>query len=97
MPSPIIGRTTCANGVRPFITKEEGSSDGAIAGRIAGTYFHGLFDNGEFTHRFLAAAAHDRGLNWTPVASEFDKDAEYDRLAGIVRSSLDMESIYAIM
>lgn len=92
-----MGRTTCAESVRPFVTKEDGSPDGIVAGRVAGTYFHGLFDNREFTEQFLAAIARDSEPGWLPVWPDVDRQNEYDRLAAIARSHLDMKMIYRIM
>src|SRR5262249_34663277 len=33
-----MGRTTCLKAVDPFVTKIDGSHDGAVSGRVAGTY-----------------------------------------------------------
>src|SRR5262245_27157424 len=64
-----MGRTGHLKTMNPFITKEDGSKDGAILGRIAGTYFHGLFDNADFTAKFLSLAAESRRLEWRPGAA----------------------------
>lgn len=92
-----MGRTRYAGAIEPFITKQGGLVDGAWAGRVAGTYFHGLFDNPEFTKEFLSSVARDRGLNWRPRQAEFDKEMEYDRLAATARTHLDLTSIYQII
>jgi adenosylcobyric acid synthase len=88
-----MGRTRYLKSVDPFITKEDGSKDGAIEGRIAGTYFHGLFENAGFTEKFLTLVAEGRRLDWRPGAIRHSKEDEYDRLAAVVREHLDVERI----
>jgi adenosylcobyric acid synthase len=87
-----MGRTMGARPVAPFITKEDGAADGAVVGRIAGTYFHGLFDNADFTTRFLTVVAEGTGLDWRPGVPSYSKEAEYDRLAATVRENLTLEN-----
>ena len=85
----------------PFLTIN-GETDGVTnpAGNVIGTYLHGIFDNGIF---WRAAANHVReslGIapeeGQTMTMAEF-RDREYDRLAEIVRGSLDMDSVYRII
>ena len=92
-----MGRTEYRGPVQAFITKNDGASDGAVSGRVCGTYFHGLFENADFTTKFLTAVAQDRKLEWRPAAIHYSKDGEYDRLADIFRQHLDMERIYGII
>jgi adenosylcobyric acid synthase len=89
-----MGRTTCLASTKPFITKDDGATDGAMIGRIAGTYFHGLFDNPEFTEQFLSAVGRDRKLSWQAKFSVFNEDEEYDRLANVSRAHLNINRIY---
>jgi adenosylcobyric acid synthase len=88
-----MGRTEYLKHVAAFITKEDGTKDGALLGRVAGTYFHGLFDSADFTVEFLSAVAESRKLDWRPVASRRSKDQEYDRLAAVVSEHLDITGI----
>lgn len=76
--------------------------DGAVSdnGRVFGTYIHGIFDNMVFTRAFLNNIRKNKG--WDPLEIETKsyreiKDREYDRLAEIVRESVDMDSIYKII
>jgi adenosylcobyric acid synthase len=92
-----MGRTDRLKEVGSFIIKEDGTKDGAVSGRVAGTYFHGLFDNVDFTMKFLTMVAESRQLEWRPVASRRSKDEEYDRLAAVVREHLDMKRIYEVI
>jgi adenosylcobyric acid synthase len=92
-----MGRTVHQSPLEAFITKQNGEGDGAVFGRVAGTYFHGLFDNTEFTTAFLRRVAESRGLHWSPAVSRQTKDDEYNRLAGTVREHLDMEQLDGIL
>jgi adenosylcobyric acid synthase len=92
-----VGKTIPAKKLPPFVTKEDGTEDGAVMGRIAGTYFHGLFDNTEFTTRFLSMVAESRELNWRAEASRFSKEDEYDRLASTTREHLDVQRVYELL
>ena len=103
------------NGAHPLfrLTHRSGrrvrSLDGAIdaAGRVWGTYLHGIFDNTPFRRAWL------RSLGWSPPRREADhedladlaarvelgaiRQAAYDRLAASVRSSLDMDRLRAVV
>jgi adenosylcobyric acid synthase len=89
-----MGRTVQFEPVDAFLTKEGGTADGAVLGHIAGTYFHGLFDNPDFTAKFLTMVAEDRKLEWRPGPCTYSKDDEYGRLAAVVRAHLDVKRIY---
>lgn len=69
-------------------------SDGMIStsGNVMGCYIHGLFDSPAILTPFLAAVAGHSGLE-APVVQPFSMDAEFDRLANVVRSSLDIDKI----
>jgi adenosylcobyric acid synthase len=97
-----VGETFYEPGARPLadIVREgiTGSfTDGAVSasGRVLGTYVHGLFDNDDFRHAFLAAVRRAVDLatteTWVNVAAE--REARIDRLADQLRKSLDMNLI----
>jgi adenosylcobyric acid synthase len=71
--------------------------DGAVSscGRVIGTYVHGLFDDDEFRHGFVAAARTAAGLAraavWANVAAE--RETRIDRWADHLRKSLNMHVI----
>jgi len=98
-----LGRTTYDAGARPFATlvRRAGPGDpvrdGALAahGRTLGTYVHGLFEDDAFRHAFLAAARAASGLGPAErtVAYGAEREARYDRLAALVRDSLDLARI----
>ncbi len=73
------------------------ASDGAVdaSGWVAGTYFHGLFDDDGLRDTLLtnlAARRHaERG-----TAAPFDREAMYARIAQVARRNLRMDEIYAL-
>jgi len=84
----------------PFrITERSGSAtnspDGAIDadGLTLGTYMHGLFHNHSLRHALLTNLAKRRGIPM-PEGAILDLDAEYDKLAELVRRSVNMNAIY---
>lgn len=66
---------------------------------LFGTYIHGIFDNEEFTRKFLNNIRVKKGLK--PLDEKFSfsefKEREYNRLAKLLRESLDIDEIYKIM
>ncbi len=77
--------------------------DGAqnAAGTVWGTYIHGIFDNDAFRRHLINWLKKKKGLTTEGQASvintEQKKQAGYDRLAELVRHSLDMQLIYHLM
>ena len=67
-------------------------------GRIWGTYIHGIFDNSDFRRWVINKIRKEKGLE--PLEREeeyFSQDKEYDKLARILRSNLDMKFLYNIL
>ena len=79
-----------------------GESIFTVEGRVLGTYLHGLFDSGAFTCGLVDLLLDEKGVEWngeqscTEDARTF-KERQYDRLADMLRRSLDMEAIYRIL
>ena len=79
-----------------------GRTDGIMNpnGNVLGSYLHGLFDDGQL---FAAIASHIRrqkGLTdkaQPPVSFEAFREREFDRIAAIVRASVDMDAVYRIV
>jgi len=92
-----MGITDHLKSINPFLVKEDGQKDGAVLGRLAGTYFHGLFENADFTEKFLTVVAESRRIEWRPGPLRYSKEAEYDRLAAVAREHLDIERILGMM
>jgi adenosylcobyric acid synthase len=72
--------------------------DGAVSrdGRIWGTYIHGLFDNDPFRRRFIEGLQRDGdGADTGSATFEYAafKEQQLDRLADLVRKTLDMRYV----
>jgi adenosylcobyric acid synthase len=73
--------------------------DGTVSadGMIAGTYFHGLFENDDLRHALLANLAARQGWTRAGEPTRFDRGVQYDRLADVVRAHLDLAQVYRIL
>lgn len=74
--------------------------DGAInkQGNIMGTYIHGIFDSIYFRQFIANMLREKKGINAKKaLIYENVRERELDRLADIVRNSVDIEAIYKIM
>jgi adenosylcobyric acid synthase len=82
------------NGARVVVGDGAVSADGAVVG----TMIHGLFDEGPLRGQVLASLRARRGLA-APVTVEapFDKHAEYDRIADVLRRSIDRERLAKLL
>ena len=63
---------------------------------VIGSYVHGLFDSPEILRRLLHTVAESHGLP-RPSVLDFSMEAEYDRLAGVVRNAIDMDLIRSMI
>lgn len=98
-----LGRTHLRDGAAPAfrIVERNGEAidhaDGAMSadGNVVGTMIHGLFESDGLRRAMLASLARRRGLDWKAgtIASH---DAEYDRLAEVVRQNLDITTTMRI-
>jgi adenosylcobyric acid synthase len=77
--------------------------DGVVAqsGTVIGTYLHGLFDNAPVRSALLSWVAARKGLPASVIETAPDPastvDAEFDRLAAVLRESLDITRLYDIV
>jgi len=83
-----LGQTLLLDGAEPFARLSDGSPDGAVQGRVWGTYMHGLFHNAGFRASWLASL----GLQ-EPAESTAEP---FNRLAGVLAESLDLELLHRI-
>jgi adenosylcobyric acid synthase len=74
-----------------------GYADGTISenGLVFGSYIHGLFHNPAFTSAIVDRLRRQKGMS-PPASAAFDRQAQYDELAKVVRESLDMDRVYRI-
>jgi adenosylcobyric acid synthase len=98
-----MGRTEIAEPRPLFSVTARGETriadfDGAVSrdGWIAGTYFHGLFDSDKLRHAMLSNLAARKQIT-RPPGSRFDREAIYDHLAHVVRTHLDLRTIYQLI
>jgi adenosylcobyric acid synthase len=66
-------------------------------GMILGTYIHGLFHNDDFRQVFLNNLRKHWGLAESSTSTASTKEQQYDKLADLIRRSLDIPRIYRIM
>ena len=93
---------TFSEGSGPFFISERsgmavGSTDGASDedGLTTGTYIHGLLHNHRLRHSMLKNLANRKGIS-LPEGAVLNLDDEYDKLADLVRCSVDMDFIYEL-
>lgn len=69
-------------------------------GNVLGTYLHGAFDTGTLWRALVNRVRAQKGLEanagGTLTMREF-REREFDRLAAVVRGSLDMDAVYRII
>ena len=98
-----MGRTESDEGSVAFRVRERSSKpcdalDGCLdaSGRVLGTYIHGLFHNQELRRGVLQQIARSKGRLLSFNGNDHQQEVEYDRLAELVRNSLDMDLVYSI-
>ncbi len=83
-----------------FTISDTSALDGSLSidGWCAGCYLHGLFENDNFRHGILSALAERRSLSFDSSSYSllFDRQTEYDKLAQVLRSSLDIELLKSL-
>jgi len=96
-----MGKTSGTNLLPPFCIDERSRRpceelEGCVSldGNVLGTYVHGLFHNEELRRSILVELASRKGVPFHPEHSVVSKEEQYDRLAALVRGSLDMDCIY---
>lgn len=76
----------------------DGTPVGAIdaSGRVFGCYLHGLFAADQFRQAVLRHVANRRGKRYEPTI-QLSADAAFDRLADVLRSSLNLPAIFELI
>ena len=79
--------------------EKDWQADGAVCGNVAGTYVHGLFEDGTLTKNLCSALLSKKGICAEALTQDYAafKESQYDLLAEEVRKALDMEQIYRMM
>lgn len=81
-------------------TGDTHNQDGCVKGNVLGSYVHGIFDEGDFAENLISLLLENKGYTLEQANSinygDY-KEEQYDKLAEILRSSLDMKKIYSIL
>ena len=69
--------------------------DGSLSsdGWVLGTYIHGLFHNVQLRRSILRQLAARKGQALSLDEDAFSQSREFDKLADLVRESLDMDAV----
>lgn len=98
-----MGQSVRTGDAKPLLMYEKPGMavfDGASAGNVYGCYLHGIFDKARVSQGFVRALMWEKGLDPSKVGAldmKAYKEQQYDKLAEIIRESLDMETIYLAM
>ena len=84
---------------QPFSGEDGVVQDYRTAGQIVGTYIHGIFDHDGFRRQVINQLRARKGLPALAVQRNVraEKEKAYNHLADVVRQSLDMDKLAAIM
>lgn len=85
---------------KPLIYTGDKRSEGSVKGNIIGTYFHGIFDNSDFTTAFINKLKKDKGIeesNTKIMDFKEYKNREFNKLADLLEDSLDIDAIKRII
>lgn len=90
-----MGRSKATSNI--FINNTDGCYSDDL--KVIGTYFHGIFDNGEFTLKYLNTIRKSFNIPTEDTAFDYNeyRDKQYNQLADIVRKSTDMNKLYDII
>lgn len=93
-----MGETTSTKPTVHF-AELNGIKEGAVFGRVIGTYIHDVFHNDGFRRAYLNDIRQQKGL--VPIKKTFNsrarKEESFQKLAAHVRKAIDMKQIYEIM
>ncbi|MFC1989157.1 cobyric acid synthase [Chloroflexota bacterium] len=96
-----MGRTERAEGAVAFrLWQRSGQAcdmtDGCLdaSGQVLGTYIHGLFRNQELRRAILRYIACSKKRPLSFASDDYQQDNDYDKLAYMVRSSINMDLVY---
>lgn len=95
-----MGITKNLGGCEPMIILSDGRTDALARDdfSVFGSYLHGLFDQPEFVKALTKKLMDKKGIDTeNSLNMEIYKEQQYDRLADLLRQSLDMERIYEIL
>lgn len=99
--------TVLGTDAKPFIKLNKGFGnnpssmfDGAINGKVCGTYLHGIFHNFEFRRSFTDKLREAKGLESLGLTGDTfnaDKHVNYNQLGDLYMNNVDMDFIYNLL
>lgn len=95
-----MGKSILQNDEAYNFAKLEGKYDGCCSGNVIGTYIHGIFDEEDFRSAFVKLVCDRKGIEYSnidKISYKEYKEKQYDKLADILRESIDMDIIYKII
>lgn len=95
------GQNSLGESAVPWL-KIGGHVDGVMNenGNVLGSYLHGLFDDGQLFAVIAARIRAQKGVDTAPrqpVSFAQFREREFDRIADIVRASVDMDAVYRMV
>ncbi|MEV7231425.1 cobyric acid synthase [Polymorphospora sp. NPDC051019] len=88
-------------GLTPLLTHLDGRPEGAVAGNVFGTHWHGAFESDAFRRRFLTEVARLAGRRGFVVASDTSfegvRERSLDRLGDLVEEHLDTGALWRLI
>ena len=90
-----------AEAPEPLLRYADGRPEGAVAGNVFGTHWHGAFESDEFRRRFLTEAARLAGRTGFTVAPDTRfaavRERALDVLGDLVEEHLDTSAIWRLL
>ncbi|WP_243659080.1 cobyric acid synthase [Tamaricihabitans halophyticus] len=87
--------------LEPLLTEDNGEPEGAVAGGVIGTHWHGLLENNAFRRALLTWAANTAGRDGYTGAPDTDfaaaRGAQLDLLGDLVAEHLDTDAIWRLL
>ncbi len=94
-----MGKTVRSNEKPALKINKDGHKayGGAIKGKVAGCYLHGIFDKKEFRHYFLSMTAKNKFTKPNPTDYDEFRQTQYELLAERFKTYVDMDKIMQII
>jgi adenosylcobyric acid synthase len=93
------GDPRVGDAVTPLIVADDGMPEGAVAGAVVGTSWHGLLEGDALRRALLAWVAGERGRDWRPGDVPFAavREQRLDELGDLVDEHLDRAALDALL
>ncbi|BEL09522.1 cobyric acid synthase [Actinoplanes sichuanensis] len=90
-----------AGAPEPLLRYDDGRPEGAVAGNVFGTHWHGAFESDAFRRRFLTEAARLAGRHGFTVAGDTRyaavRERALDTLGDLVEEHLDTDALWRLI